>query len=693
MKIQKRTIIAILIAIIIGVSSIAITWVSFLPKGKKNPPDLTDRGPLYSDFFPTAVKPGFTIIQVWCHVENLGESSTGAFNVSYYVSTNTIITVDDYLLGVDTIPSISSLNYSFSTWSGIFPDIGIPDGIFYIGWIIDSDNDVSESDETNNIAYVSSYQLIIDSMNPSSSISYTPESLPNIVSNSTTFTLLADDGTGSGVDSIEYRIDNGPWTSYTGLFTLGGYAKRNHTIEYYAIDNAGNEETTNSEIVNIDIPYLYSGVLFVPGAPIDTPEDRIIKIGTLADFNDISGEGTFQGSYLAIRQINEAGGILIGGSAYYLGIVGENTYEAMPYLNVSQGVLAAENLILQHDPDFFIGGFRTEAVMTYREAVMDEHKIFINTGASTDSFCTTVAMDYARYKYCFRTMPINSTSLAKEIVEFYALALKPALEAALGVNVTKVGIIRENIEWTTPWSYILNGYYVPYGYYGLNINPWFNFTIVDEIAYPITATSADFTGYINQLHTYGAQIVFPIISAQGGIKLMTQYEALQPDFMIAGIDYMSEFGDYWQDSAGACEYQLVVQSTTRTNKTSLTIPMWDSYTALWTKDPFYTAIGSYDSVFMLSDAINKVQSIDSDDIVAQLETIDKTNPFEGAGGNIGFTLYHDLIEGYDPITETIYSVALWVQWQSGGTKSIVTSNGYIYPEWIVDAPMQIPPWL
>ncbi len=701
MKIQKRVIIGIILAAFIGISSIIFVWLSYFPEGKRGPPDLTDRGAFYSDFFPTAVKPGFTTFQVWCHVGNIGESSTSDFNISYYASTDTIISADDYLIGIDTVSSISSMNFSFSGLDGVFPNSGIPDGIYYVGWIIDSTDDVNEFDETNNIAYVSSKQLIVDSLGPSSSISYIPESLPNIINNSTSFTLLADDGMGSGLDSIEYRIDDGTWTSYTGPFTLEGYAKNTHTIDYYSIDNVGNEETVNSEIVNLYIPSLYSGVLFAPGAPIDTPEDRIIRVGILDDLNWVTGKGTFQGSYLAIEQINSVGGITISSSTdpsfpngtYYFGLIAENTYEAELSLDINKGINATNKMMTQHNTDFVIGGFRTEAVNAYREIIMDEQKIFINTGAASDTLCEDVGLNYSKYKYWFRAMPINSSSLASEICKFYALALKPALEAALGTVVNKVGILREDLIWTDKMSAVLNGYDVSYGNYGFNNNPWFNFTIVEEIAFPITATPLDFYGYISQLQDSGAQIVCPLISSPTGLYMSTAYGSVQPDFIIAGINVMSQLEIFWLQTLGDCAYELLMQSTTRTNKTTLTIPMWDAYVDLWDKDPFYTAIGSFDSVYMLLDAIIAAQSNDSDDIVIQLETINKANPMEGAGGNIAFNSNHDLIEGYDPITKKIYSVALWVQWQTGGTKSIVSSGGHIYPEWIVDAPIQIPPWL
>ncbi|HEY8453383.1 MAG: S8 family serine peptidase [Micromonosporaceae bacterium] len=56
-------------------------------------------------------------------------------------------------------------------------------------------------------------------------------------------TLSADDGWGSGVERIEYRLDDGPWTTYTAPFRVFGPGI--HTIEYRAVDVNGNIEDAN----------------------------------------------------------------------------------------------------------------------------------------------------------------------------------------------------------------------------------------------------------------------------------------------------------------------------------------------------------------------------------------------------------------------------------------------------------------
>ena len=61
----------------------------------------------------------------------------------------------------------------------------------------------------------------------------------------------SDDPGGSGVGSTMYRLDGGSWTEYpTGGVEVDGDG--NHTIEFYSVDNVGNEEAVHSETILID---------------------------------------------------------------------------------------------------------------------------------------------------------------------------------------------------------------------------------------------------------------------------------------------------------------------------------------------------------------------------------------------------------------------------------------------------------
>jgi len=100
-----------------------------------------------------------------------------------------------------------------------------------------------------------------DTEPPVSFITYTPYGVMNIVNKSTTFTINIDDGTGSGVSIIRYKINNSSWIDYTGPFDLSSYTYGDYEITYQTIDNVGNIEDEKSIIVTlVEIPTKQPGI-------------------------------------------------------------------------------------------------------------------------------------------------------------------------------------------------------------------------------------------------------------------------------------------------------------------------------------------------------------------------------------------------------------------------------------------------
>ena len=54
----------------------------------------------------------------------------------------------------------------------------------------------------------------------------------------------------SGVDTTSYRVDGGPWTIYTGPFSIG--TDGGHTVEFFSTDLSGNVEAVRSVALNVD---------------------------------------------------------------------------------------------------------------------------------------------------------------------------------------------------------------------------------------------------------------------------------------------------------------------------------------------------------------------------------------------------------------------------------------------------------
>ncbi len=419
-----------------------------------------------------------------------------------------------------------------------------------------------------------------------------------------------------------------------------------------------------------------TGILVTPGAPADVASDRIIKIGVLGSLTDIQGEGAWYGCYLAADEINTEGGFKIGTDTYYFGLVAEDTFESDAQLDITKGTTAATKMMTQHEPHFIIGGFRTESLLAYQEIVMDEKILFINTGASTDIFCQQVIDDYDTYKYMFRTMPTNSSILGGQIITLFAV-LGGIMTAELGKPINKVVIVREDLDWTLPMDGVLKTYL-----------PYFGWEILDDIPYSITATSEDYATMWQGIQDLGAQVVLPIISGTTGITLSTQYAQIEAKCLIAGINVQAQLDSYWFDTNGGCEHEIVMQTLARTNKTPTSIAFWDNWIDHFGESPLYIAVGSYDSIYMMKDVIEACDSIDSDDLVAQLETITPENPSTTSVSTLkfAFTESHDVMAGWP------YGTGLFVQWQAGGVKEVITTAGALYPDSIVTAPITYPSW-
>jgi len=358
---------------------------------------------------------------------------------------------------------------------------------------------------------------------------------------------------------------------------------------------------------------------------------------------------------------------------------------------------------------YAIGGFRSEAVLAYQEVFMDNKMIFIGTGAATDIFCENVASWYARYKYFFRFMPINSTSLGGEILTTLAGYILQLNATYPNHEIRQVGILAEDLTWTASVVAAIQTY-MPI-FTSTPSHPWnvsagqFGWAqVITPILYDITLSATDMNTHLASLAGDGVDFLVPVISAQGGVLMMQQYDLYNYDFQIFGIDVQAQLDTYWAASGETAAYETVMQTLHRTNKTASSIAFWDAFRAELGHDPLYIACGAYDSTFALIDAINATQSFDADGIILEFESWTKSNPHPGVtGGGAWWPGTHDLVEGYP------YGYTLWCQWRNDGTKVVVPAPrmafvptisptfainiGPLYPNWMSTGAYEIAPWV
>src|SRR5439155_481642 len=109
--------------------------------------------------------------------------------------------------------------------------------------------DFFATDVAGNEQAFRSITVAVDTIAPSSIADLSGQSGANgwFVSN-VSVSLNASDAT-SGVAAIWYRVDSGGWTLFAGPFVL---TEGRHSLDYYAVDRAGNAEAVNSVDIGID---------------------------------------------------------------------------------------------------------------------------------------------------------------------------------------------------------------------------------------------------------------------------------------------------------------------------------------------------------------------------------------------------------------------------------------------------------
>ncbi len=90
----------------------------------------------------------------------------------------------------------------------------------------------------------------VDGSPPMSSVKLTPAPVGGLYVNPTLTISSNDFVGGSGIASIEYLLDSGGWTTYSGPFAVPGDGS--HTIQFHATDNAGNVEAVKTKSFTVD---------------------------------------------------------------------------------------------------------------------------------------------------------------------------------------------------------------------------------------------------------------------------------------------------------------------------------------------------------------------------------------------------------------------------------------------------------
>ena len=393
---------------------------------------------------------------------------------------------------------------------------------------------------------------------------------------------------------------------------------------------------------------------------------KSIVIGAPLSTAFLYGWDAERGIKLAVEEINAAGGVNVGGEKRPFQVEVIDTRDLEPGVPVSEALMAVEKLILEKKADFLIGGpVRSEAALAAMDLLSKYKKVSIlTTGVLTPAYHARVAKEYDRLKYCFRIHG-HAGQLVKEIMDCFQ-QLKDVHK------LDKVFIMVQDVSHARGGGEIIAKVAAQQGW-----------TVTGTEIYPTGNT--DFSmGLLKAKKTEAQVLNIWMDMPESSILLKQWYELQIPALPFGSTLAAAEQPGFWKATDGKGEYTLcnvVNAGNAPSNATPWTMKFFDAYTKKWKIEPEgLGSSSSYMAVYVLKDAIERANSVDSEKVISSLEKTDMM----GVYGRLRFDPQsHQVIPAMDPKEGAVGTI---LQWQAG--KRIV-----VFPKSIATGEIKLPPWM
>jgi branched-chain amino acid transport system substrate-binding protein len=436
-----------------------------------------------------------------------------------------------------------------------------------------------------------------------------------------------------------------------------------------------------------------------------------ITLGIVGPMAAAQGQHHVHGAELAANEINGSNpavdGVDVGGTLYKIELVEIDTNEV---LNPSgaDGVTRMEANV--DDVDFFLGGFRTEAVLAYREVAVGPGgagKLFINCGAATEALQYSVVDDYDNYKPWFKGTPPNELFLSTSMTKLLT-AIIAGVQAATG-NTTyapKIAYLPENAAWTMVSRTLTVARLGPSGAKYL-VGPAPYMWLPNPLA-----TVSEMNTLLENMATYNPDIILTVMSGPCGTTFANRVGAYMPNALCLGINVDAQRGEFPNVAAYAKGMIFLDSWAPGVEYSDKTAPFVSAFEAEYGEVPIYTA-ATYDAVLSLVEAIEGTDSLDTDGIIAWMEDTDNAregtsgttayypkwdgvttgaNPF-GVGGTLPALNEAQVLELYPWLAGAKYSngasIAAWAYDPNKWTMPQHTTHDLVYgPQWVTGSASQ-----
>lgn len=400
------------------------------------------------------------------------------------------------------------------------------------------------------------------------------------------------------------------------------------------------------------------------GATAAGEETAEIVLGAPTALGTIEGQASVDAAQLAVDEINDGGGVEIGGETYTVRLAAADTRGAEPDIPVPDALAAIEGLIEDHDPDgFVVSPFRSEVMLAAMDLIADEQIPTIATIATTPEFQARIQEDPEKFGYFFRT-GINGSYLG-----MYLTGVLEFLQREHGYD--KLMLVHQDVLWARGATEGVGSW--------AEENGW---TVIDNAAVP--TGQSDFAAALATARDNDAQVIMPMFDMPQSGALVPQARGMGLDSLIVGFNSPTA-PENATESFEPAELEGVVNLIFEIGPLPVeavpdSVTFNEAYGEAYGEEARASLPGhgpgpSYDAVYIMMDAMQRADSLDPDAIAAALAETD----YSGVIGRVQFADGGQAVYGMDPAEAALGAL---FQWQDGVRVPV-------YPEVIAEAEIQV----
>lgn len=386
-----------------------------------------------------------------------------------------------------------------------------------------------------------------------------------------------------------------------------------------------------------------------------------IRVGALGPAEAPFGASILRSAELAADKINNNGGV--GDNGATIEIRTADTKDSPSTARQRYGEMTSGGNAVHAT----VGIFGSEQLLALMGNIADKQTVHLTAGAATPEAPKRLVDNYDRFKYWFRVGPVNATFLGDSLVEY-------AKDRFQDMGWERVAFLAEDFKWTEPVTQTIKN------------------RLEDEANVTVTSTrrvaegTEDFSPIYDQLESENIDGCYTALAHIGSTSLV-QWAKQQRPFGYGGIHVPAQLPSYFQATKGAAIATFSQTTATPTSEiTDKTVPYAEAYMEANDGYPVYSGYSAYDGVYMLKQAIESAGSVNSDDLVSELESMSYT----GTSGTIEFygqdsDFPHDVKYGPD-LAQGVY-----FQWQTDDQGNGVQE--VIWPDELATTEYKSPPWV